>query len=79
MPSPPTWNQTQAAFIHMQHCTDARCTEYNSHTLIRRKFVIGCPTCDYIRSNAHSFGPPHDASTSCESGRGRHCACSNCF
>lgn len=44
---------------------------------VRRTFVAECPMCDAVR--AHGFGPSHDASPYCRSGRGSHCTCGSCF
>jgi hypothetical protein len=43
-----------------------------------------CPTCDRDRAKANEtgrvpFGPSHDASTRCQSGRRSHCTCDTCF
>jgi hypothetical protein len=42
----------------------------------RRKTVEGCPMCERIGTD---FGPSHDASPRCESGKRPHCTCSTCF
>jgi hypothetical protein len=42
----------------------------------RRKTVEGCPMCEQIGTG---FGPSHDASPRCESGKRPHCTCSTCF
>lgn len=46
---------------------------------VNRKYVEGCTTCDYIRDKKDGFGPSHDASDRCESGRYDHCTCDTCF
>ncbi len=45
----------------------------------RRRIVTeeGCPTCAELARG--SFGPPHDASPRCESGKRNHCTCDICF
>jgi len=45
----------------------------------RRRFVLDCPTCATIQSVYRGFGPLHDASSRCESGRYEHCSCDRCF
>jgi len=37
-----------------------------------------CPTCVEIKANG-GFGPRHNASTRCESGKYPHCTCDTCF
>jgi hypothetical protein len=37
-----------------------------------------CSQCEYIAANG-GFGPPHNASPKCESGRHSHCTCDTCF
>ena len=46
---------------------------------LRRHIVTeeGCPTCAELARG--SFGPPHDASPRCESGKRPHCTCDTCF
>lgn len=45
----------------------------------RRRIVMeeGCGTCAELASG--SFGPYHDASPRCESGKRNHCTCDVCF
>lgn len=46
---------------------------------MRRKYSDDhCLTCDDVRAN-NGFGPSHDASSRCESGKHEHCACDICF
>jgi len=47
--------------------------------VIRRRIVTeeGCPTCAELARG--SFGPPHDPSPRCESGKRNHCTCDICF
>lgn len=45
----------------------------------RRTYVVnGCPTCELVKQHG-GFGPPHDASPRCESGKHEHCTCDGCF
>lgn len=37
-----------------------------------------CSTCERVKANG-GFGPSHDASPKCESGKRPHCTCSICF
>jgi hypothetical protein len=45
----------------------------------RRRIVMeeGCPTCAELAGG--SFGPYHDPSPRCESGKRPHCTCDICF
>lgn len=45
----------------------------------RRRIVLeeGCETCAELARG--SFGPYHDASPRCESGKRPHCTCDICF
>lgn len=45
----------------------------------RRRIVMeeGCPTCAELARG--SFGPSHDPSPRCESGKRPHCTCDICF
>jgi len=43
----------------------------------KRIYVEGCKACAAIGKGG--FGPPHDASDSCESGKREHCTCDTCF
>jgi hypothetical protein len=45
----------------------------------RRKYVEGCTYCESIREDTHGWGPYHDASHRCESGKHPHCTCDTCF
>jgi hypothetical protein len=47
-------------------------------TTPKRERVEGCPFCERIKA-AGGFGPSHDASPSCESGKRPHCTCDRCF
>jgi len=40
--------------------------------------VVECPTCVEIKASG-GFGPRHDASPRCESGKYPHCTCDTCF
>lgn len=45
----------------------------------RRRYVEGCSTCEHIKANG-GFGPDHDASYGCQSGKYDHCSCEDaCF
>lgn len=46
---------------------------------VRRRIVMeeGCPTCAELAQG--SFGPYHDPSPRCESGKRPHCTCDICF
>ena len=46
---------------------------------LRRRIVMeeGCPTCAELARG--SFGPSHDPSPRCESGKRPHCTCDICF
>lgn len=46
----------------------------------RHKALPGdCSYCDRERAGNVSFHPPHDASSSCGSGKHNHCSCDTCF
>lgn len=45
---------------------------------IPRHYVEGCSFCEEIKQNG-GFGPSHDASNGCESGKRDHCTCDTCF
>lgn len=50
--------------------------------LVERKhqrYVDGCATCERIKTQHGGFGPDHDASERCESGKFSHCSCDTCF
>lgn len=49
-------------------------------TVLRRwgDYVEGCPTCEAIEKSG-GFGPYHNASKYCESGKYNHCTCDTCF
>lgn len=44
----------------------------------RRTRIAGCSECDLVQRHG-GFGPPHDASPRCESGKHEHCTCDGCF
>lgn len=47
---------------------------------VKRRWIVmdeGCPTCAELA--AGSFGPSHDPSPRCESGKRPHCTCDVCF
>jgi len=47
---------------------------------IQRRWIVmeeGCPTCAELARG--SFGPSHDPSPRCESGKRPHCTCDVCF
>ena len=44
-----------------------------------RHHVEGCSTCEHIKNDNGGFGPSHDASHGCESGKRDHCTCDFCF
>jgi len=46
---------------------------------LRKRIVTeeGCPTCAELARG--SFGPSHDPSARCESGKRPHCTCDICF
>jgi hypothetical protein len=46
----------------------------------RRRIVMeqGCPTCAELATTSH-WGPYHDSSPRCESGKRPHCTCDICF
>lgn len=47
-------------------------------TGVRRDGVEGCSVCERIKADG-GFGPSHDASPGCESGKHEHCSCDTCF
>lgn len=57
--------------------TETKITEERI-TFYQREYVEGCATCDHIKASG-GFGPNHDASRGCESGKHNHCTCDFCF
>lgn len=43
-----------------------------------RQYVEGCEMCALIKATP-GFGPRHDPSPRCESGKHPHCTCDTCF
>lgn len=41
--------------------------------------MAGCARCENIDRTYGGFGPPHQASSRCESGGRDHCSCDPCF
>lgn len=73
--------------------TDERCPEYSpvptagrcekpaGHpgTHLLRKPIVWDTRCDYCIQIGVGFGPNHDPSAGCQSGRRPHCTCDGCF
>jgi hypothetical protein len=72
------------AFVDAAGVKRHACSREGHRTNVERRFgvevrhprsvpVDGCPGCE------RGFGPPHEASPGCESGRRAHCSCDVCF
>jgi len=53
--------------------------EHHAVPLNARRHRVPFGECHHCDMNAQSFGPSHDASPRCESGKRNHCTCDTCF
>lgn len=76
---PPASHYVRLSAIGSAALRDYLFTAIRSQQPARRKIVTeeGCMTCAEIARG--SFGPSHDPSPRCESGKRPHCTCDICF
>lgn len=66
------------AWFYGQSFNGRAASEASPVRVERRTYVDGCKTCESVKAS-NGFGPSHDASYGCESGKRDHCTCDTCF